>query len=67
MIDELVRIGILLDLSHAGVNTTKSAMDYMDENYPGIPYICHHSLPIDLCKDEPDALPLGCNRNITYE
>jgi membrane dipeptidase len=67
VIDELVRFGILLDLSHTGQNTVKDAMDYMDENYPGVPYIFTHSLPAGLYKDEADASPRGCYRNITDE
>lgn len=67
VIDEMVRFGILLDLSHTGVNTANDAMDYMDENYPDVPYIYSHSLPIGLYKDEPNASPQGCYRNITDE
>ncbi len=67
VIDELVRFGILLDLSHTGYNTVIDAMDYMDDNYPGVPYVFTHSLPAGLYKDEPDASPRGCYRNITDE
>ncbi len=67
VIDELVRFGILLDLSHTGYTTATEAMDYMDENYPGVPYIFTHSLPAGLYKDEPNASPRGCYRNITDE
>jgi membrane dipeptidase len=67
VIDELVRFGILLDLSHTGYNTVIDAMDYMDENYPDVPYVFTHSLPAGLYKDEPDASPRGCYRNITDE
>ena len=67
VIDELVRFGILLDLSHTGYNTVIDAMDYMDENYPGVPYVFTHSLPAGLYKDEPNASPRGCYRNITDE
>ena len=67
VIDEMARFGILLDLSHTGVNTANDAMDYMDENYPEVPYIYSHSLPIGLYKDEPNASPQGCYRNITDE
>ncbi len=67
VIDELVRFGILLDLSHTGYNTVIDAMDYMDENYPGVPYVFTHSLPAGLYKDEPEATPRGCYRNITDE
>ena len=67
VIDELVRFGILLDLSHTGHHTATDAMDYMDENYPGAPYIFTHSLPAGLYKDEPNASPRGCYRKITDE
>ncbi|WP_217361179.1 membrane dipeptidase [Ruegeria arenilitoris] len=45
VIDEMVRFGILLDLSQTGSKTTNDAMDYMDENYPGVPYVYTHSVP----------------------
>jgi len=67
IIDELVRYGIILDLSHTGKKTAMDAMDYMDENYPGVPYVFTHSLPEGLYKDEPKASPRGCYRNITDE
>jgi len=67
VIDELVRFGILLDLSHTGRKTVEDAMDYMDENYPGVPYIFTHSLPAGLYKDAPEATSKGCYRNITDE
>jgi len=67
VIDELVRFGMLLDLSHTGYNTVIDAMDHMDENYPGVPYVFTHSLPAGLYKDEPNASPKGCYRNITDE
>jgi len=62
-----VRYGIILDLSHTGKKTAMDAMDYMDENYPGVPYVFTHSLPEGLYKDEPKASPRGCYRNITDE
>jgi membrane dipeptidase len=67
VIDELVRYGILLDLSHTGRQSVKDAQDYMDENHPGVPYVFTHSLPAGLYKDEPNASPRGCYRNITDE
>jgi len=67
VIDELVRYGILLDLSHTGNQTANDAMQYMEENYPGVPFVYTHSLPIGLYKDEPNATPRGCYRNITDE
>lgn len=67
VIDELVRYGILLDLSHTGNKTANDAMDYMEENYPGVPFVYTHSLPIGLYKDEKNATERGCYRNITDE
>ncbi|MBE1284978.1 MAG: dipeptidase [Rhodobacteraceae bacterium] len=67
VIDEMVRFGIILDLSHTGINTANDAMDHMDENYPGVPYVFTHSVPAGLYKDEPGATPQGCYRNITDE
>lgn len=64
VIDELVRFGILLDLSHTGSKTANDAMDYMDENYPGVPYVYTHSVPAGLYKSEPNATPRGCYRAI---
>ncbi|MEM9058917.1 MAG: membrane dipeptidase [Pseudomonadota bacterium] len=64
VIDELVRFGILLDLSHTGSKTANDAMDYMDENYPGVPYVYTHSVPAGLYKSEPDRTPRGCYRTI---
>lgn len=64
VIDELVRFGILLDLSHTGSKTAKEAMDYMEENYPGVPFAYTHSVPAGLYKSEPDATPRGCYRAI---
>ena len=60
VIDEMVRFGILLDLSHTGSKTANDAMDYMDENYPGVPYVYTHSVPAGLYKSEPNATPRGC-------
>lgn len=65
VIDEMVRFGILLDLSHTGSKTAKDAMDYMDANYPGVPYVFTHSVPAGLYKDAPGATPKGCYRNIS--
>ena len=67
VIDEMVKFGIILDLSHTGKQTAMDAMDHMDENHPGVPYIFSHSLPAGLYKDEPNASPRGCYRNITDE
>ena len=67
VIDEMVRYGIILDLSHTGIKTAMDAMDHMDEHHPGVPYIYTHSLPAGLYKDEPNKSPRGCYRNITDE
>lgn len=64
VIDELVRFGILLDLSHTGSKTANDAMAYMEENYPGVPFVYTHSVPAGLYKDEPGATPQGCYRTI---
>lgn len=65
VIDEMVKYGIILDLSHTGAKTANDAMDYMDEKYPGIPYVFTHSIPAGLYKDGPNATPRGCYRNIS--
>ena len=67
VIDELVKYGILLDLSHTGNKTANDAMDHMEKTYPGVPFVYTHSLPIGLYKDEKNATPKGCYRNITDE
>lgn len=64
VIDELVRFGILLDLSHTGSKTANDAMAYMEETYPGIPFIYTHSVPAGLYKSEPNATARGCYRAI---
>ena len=67
VIDELVKYGIILDLSHTGKKTAMEAMDHMDNNHPGVPYMFSHSLPAGLYKNEKEATPKGCYRNITDE
>jgi len=67
VIDELVRYGILLDLSHTGGKTANDAMSHMEENYPGVPFVYTHSLPAGLFKNEKNATPRGCYRNISDE
>ncbi len=64
VIDEMVRFGILLDLSHTGSKTANDAMDYMDETYPGVPYVYTHSVPAGLYANEPNATLRGCYRAI---
>jgi membrane dipeptidase len=67
VIDEMVNYGIILDLSHTGKKTAMDAMDHMDKNHPGVPYMFSHSLPAGLYKNEKGATPKGCYRNITDE
>ena len=64
VIDELVRYGIILDLSHTGSKTANDAMEYMEQNYPGVPFVYTHSVPAGLYKNEPNATPKGCYRAI---
>jgi len=67
VIDEMVRHGIVVDLSHTGRNTCEGIIAYMNEQHPGVPVIYSHCLPIGLYEDEPAASPRGCYRNITDE
>ena len=67
IIDEMVKHGIVVDLSHMGPKTTHGIMDHMDKKYPGVPYIFSHSVPAGLYKNEPKATPKGCYRNISDE
>ena len=67
VLHEMVKHGIMVGLSHMGPIMTNQIMDFMDENYPGVPYSFTHSLPIGLYKNEPAATPRGCYRNITDE
>ena len=67
IIDEMVKHGIIVDLSHMGPETTSGIMDYMDEKYPFVPYVYTHSLPAELYKDAPEATERGCYRNISDE
>jgi len=67
IIDEMVKYGIIVDLSHMGPKTTRGIMDHMDKNHPGVPYVFTHSLPAGLYKDAPKATERGCYRNISDE
>ena len=67
VIDEMVRYGVILDLSHTGNTTANDAMEYMEKTYPGVPFVYTHSLPSGLYKNEKNATPKGCYRNITDE
>lgn len=64
VIDELVRFGILLDLSHTGSKTANQAMGYMEKTYPGVPFVYTHSVPAGLYKNEPNRTKRGCYRAI---
>jgi membrane dipeptidase len=65
IIDEMVKYGIIVDLSHMGSITCNGIMDHMDKNHPGVPYVYTHSLPAGLYKDAPKATKRGCYRNIS--
>ena len=67
VIDEMVRYGIILDLSHTGKQTAMDAMDHMEEHHPGVPFVFTHSIPAGLYTNEENATPRGCYRNITDE
>jgi len=67
MIDEMVKHGIVIDLSHTGRDTCEGIIAYMQEKHAGVPVIYSHSLPMGLYKDAPDASQRGCYRNITDE
>ena len=67
MIDEMVKQGIIVDLSHTGKNTAIDISNYMLEKYPGEPFMYSHSLPSGLYENLPDATEKGCYRNITDE
>ncbi len=67
VIDEMVKYGIMLDLSHTGGTTAADAMDHMEKNHPDVPFVFTHSLPAGLYKDEEKATERGCYRNISDE
>lgn len=67
MIDEMVKQGMIVDLSHTGRNTAIDISNYMLEKHQGEPFIYSHSLPEGLYKNLPDATEKGCYRNITDE
>lgn len=64
VIDEMVKYRVLLDLSHTGSKTANDAMEYMEKNHPGVPFVYTHSVPAGLYKSEPNATPKGCYRAI---
>jgi len=65
IVDEMVKYGILVDLSHMGPIMTHGIMDHMDKKHPGVPYVFTHSLPAGLYKKSPQATKKGCYRNIS--
>ena len=67
VIDEMVKFGIILDLSHTGSKTANDAMAHMEKTYPGVPFVYTHSLPSGLYKNEKNATTKGCYRNISDE
>jgi membrane dipeptidase len=67
VIDEMVKYGIILDLSHTGKMTAMDALEHMEKNHPGVPFVFTHSIPAGLYKNEKDATPRGCYRNISDE
>ena len=67
IIDEMVRCGIVLDLSHASPRTTQDAVEHMQRHHSGVPIVYTHSCPAGLFKSEANATPNGCYRNITDE
>ncbi len=67
VLDAMVKNRIIADLSHMGPIMTNDIMDYMDEKYPGVPYVYTHSLPHGLYKDAENATERGCYRNISDE
>jgi len=67
VIDEMAKYGIILDLSHTGSKTANDAMEHMEKNHPGVPFVYTHSLPSGLYKNEKNASPKGCYRNISDE
>lgn len=65
VIDEMVRHGIVLDLSHASPRTTDDAIAHMQSRHSGVPVVYTHSLPAGLYQNERLATGAGCYRNIT--
>ncbi len=64
IIDEMVKYGIILDLSHTGSKTANDALDHMEKHHPGVPVVYTHSVPAGLYKGEINATERGCYRNI---
>lgn len=43
VIDEMIKYGITVDMSHTSYQTTMDIMNYMEKNHPGVPPIFTHS------------------------
>lgn len=43
VIDEMVKYGITVDMSHTSYQTTMDIMNYMEKNHPGVPPMFTHS------------------------
>ncbi|MFD2165256.1 dipeptidase [Thalassotalea euphylliae] len=56
VIDEMVKYGITVDMSHTANQTTMDMMNYMEKNHPGVPPIFSHS---------PVASTYGCEPHET--
>jgi membrane dipeptidase len=67
VIDEIVRLGIILDLSHTGKQVAMGAAYHMDENHPGVPNIFFSHCQPDCSKNGPNASPRLCYRSIAYD
>jgi membrane dipeptidase len=45
LIDEMVKQGVTVDMSHTSYQTTMDIMGYMEEKHPGVPAYFTHSIP----------------------
>ena len=45
LIDEMVKQGVTVDMSHTSYQTTMDIMDHMEKNHPGVPAYFSHSIP----------------------
>jgi len=70
VLDEMVKHGIVIDLSHTGLKMTNDIIEYMNKNYPDVPVIYSHSAPAGLYECHPKEEMNGlkpCYRNILDE
>lgn len=67
LIDEMMKQGVVVDLSHVGEKTALDATNYVLEKHPGMPVVYTHSLPAGLYKNGKNASKKGCYRNISDE